>query len=228
MPVGAARAGVFGSTSAIPDSVVDNFETVVYEGHPDGSRSLTDYYSGDTGSASRVNATSTAQEGDYYLELESGPTSNAISSVKGTSTTDLPRYPQPGDVWRFWVYPDTEDVHVYHARQTEDNNRDGNGYSVFLGGSRNEFSLDKDGKFGGSELDLATPSVSTSSWYEIEVQWAANGDMTCTLFDADGTQVAQISGNDSTYTSEGIAWIANNNNNNKNLRFDHMRITGSV
>jgi len=51
-------------------------------------------------------------------------------------------------------------------------------------------------------------SLSEDAWYEAEIDWASDGTHTATIFDANGAQVAQVSGTDSTWTSGGIGFDA--------------------
>ena len=54
---------------------------------------------------------------------------------------------------------------------------------------------------------LATSNVTfASGWYEVEVEWEVDDDITVYLYEADGTLVTSITDNDTSYTTGGIGF----------------------
>lgn len=202
-PIGATRA----ATTATIRRVIDDFEASIYD---DKSNSLTDYYSGDTASATRQQ--STVIEDSYSLELRSsGSSAQSIESGDG-----LPHYPTAGMTFRAKVQvsqwgsgSDTSDqAQLLFGVQNAGGFSDCYHLHVLRG----------DGTFAlfvrssGSSTQLASSasgSSTTGSAHEVEVGWGASGTITCRLFDSNGTELTSISPSDSTYTDGGIGWLTN-------------------
>jgi len=200
--------------SAIPDSVVDDFEEQQYE---DKNNTLSDYYAGDLSKYARQ--TSVVQNGSYALEITS-PDGGAYGIA---SITGLNAYPTPGDTFRIWMRTGASDeqVRVYYAAQSATSFP--NRYQVDLDKTNNRLGLLVD---GSTLLASESEAWSDNEWYEIEVNWddsTSPNTHTITAFDDAGTQVAQISAQDGSYTSGGVGYQMNQGSG-ATARFDYYRI----
>lgn len=197
--------------------------TVIIDDFEDGDIAE---YSGETGAATVTQSTTTAQNGDYYVEVNAGGTANTIASFEGDG---LNAYPDQGETFRFWTQlRGSVRSHTNYGRQTvgsgDNDSRDGDGYQVVLHDT-NTFSLAVNGYFGGTTLAEDTSvTVNTNEWYEIEVVWGTDDSHTVTLYDSSGTQLTQLSATDSTYTNGGIALSADNNNDSADVWWDYYRV----
>ena len=184
---------------AIPDSVVDNFESILYE---DQNLTLSDYYSGDLSVFERQGQT--VFNGDFALEIE-GQNPGNDGSFGIFSTTGLPRYPEAGE--KFNVRLRLEFSENSETRFTFGVQDSSNLYNVDIRSSDNRFRVFVTDGGSTTILDESTAgTISDSVWYTCEVDWAVSGTTTLTLFDESMSQVDQISFNDSTFTSGGIGW----------------------
>jgi hypothetical protein len=150
--------------------------------------------------------TGTVYDGNYALKGEqSGETTiRTISSLSGLS-----KYPQPGDTFRYRVYPanlsDNVQYFVQFATQSETSAPDR--YSIKLDGGGDEFEISKRVSGSFTELAAATQTYS-SQWYTVEVEWADDGTITATLYDDTDTQLNQITATDTTFVGGGVGWVA--------------------
>jgi len=175
-------------------------------------------YSGDTGS---FDVTSNrVQNGSLSLET------TTAGNISMTSTSGLDRYPEAGDTFRVWWQPEegdtsTDDRLFFASQSTSvDNN-----YRVHLYPQQNEFAF---AKFeGGSQTRLAVSnqSYTDNTWYEVEVEWGANGSFTVTLFDDTGSQLNQLTPTDTTFSSGGVGFQHRDaDGNGITSWFDYFRI----
>jgi len=125
---------------------------------------------------------------------------NSFDSI--TTTTGIDGTPDAGDRHQIWMFASTNNdssPRVAYANDTA-----GNRYQVGIFTQSNLFvcQLINNSSFGGN---LASTSVSLGSqWYLVEMFHDTNGDFEHTLYDSDGTtQLAQITGNDSTHITGG-------------------------
>lgn len=125
------------------------------------------------------------------------------------STSGLPYYPQAGDTFRIYFYPNTTD-YVGHLGWAQQNNSingsttTGAGYEVKIRSSNcgGEFDILKD------ESNISNGSISgiTNQWNYVEIVWGGSGSIDATVYAAsDDSQIANVSATDSTYTSGGIS-----------------------
>jgi len=189
---------------------------------------------------------------DEYTEVgtatfvvdESGPTRNG-GSLKITDDNDashagiesssgLNRYPKAGDTWEVWTYIPNEPKPVLHTRFAVQDNSNFYDVTHQARDDVNEFRLRK--MEGGTVTNVDVVSFDYSevkgSWVRTEVQWQSDGTMTATLYDEGGTQLAQASGTDTTYTEGGVRWAFNNPGassvSSMTAAFDEITVTGSA
>lgn len=180
-------------------------------------------YDGDTGYYQIVdNPTAGVIEGNWCLEAEiNSGSAKAIASLKGDG---LDNYPEPGDTFRCWFAfaGSSTNPKFAWASQGYDTGEDGY-YAEYLK-ANNAFRLTlREGT--NNVLASDTVDLSADTWYEVEVYWGSDGDMTCDLFDEDGTELSSVSATDTTYTDGGINFIVNNTSgSNDTAWFDHYRL----
>jgi hypothetical protein len=190
-----------GQPSAIPDSVIDNFEGAdsgVYESGDD----LSTFYSGATSSWSR--GTTNAIEGSQALEK----TSADLSQIYSTPGDGLNAYPNEGDTvaWLVYYSGNVAPGPLVAASSGVD------GYMYSIGGSLRIYRLD-----GGSYTSVGSTSVNLSTgWYWGEGRVPSSGDSSLVydLYEVDestlsrGNSVDSVSASDSTHLGRGIGWAS--------------------
>lgn len=188
------------------ETVEDNpisFETTekvvldYYDGFESGS--LDAAYKGDTGSVSVQQ--STVDTGTYALEL---PATSDKAVYRTDVSTDF------GDVLNVALNPNGGTVRFWFAVQST--NPAKNHYRVTLDEAGGTVKLEK--VDGGSVTTIADTNQSlNSAWHDVAIDWRLNGDITVDV-DEGNTDVATISGNDSTYTSGGLGFESGDGSNN--------------
>jgi hypothetical protein len=180
---------------AIPDSVVDNFEEVVYE---DENKTLSDYYNnGDLTSFSRQ--TTTVYEQSYALK------NTATAAIE--SNSGLPNYVNKNDT-------------VQVALNTESGERAG---FSFMNSGISDGIIPTEGYWISQEQDsnlwilaerfnksnevktLSTTGVNAGQWYRIELSYDGT-DLTAEIFDGNGTslETLTITPNNDLSSNDGI------------------------
>lgn len=207
--------------SAVPDSVVDNFEDA--DADPAGvyetGDTLTDYYGGDTGDWERQ--TSTVQSGGHALG-SIGTTNVSVIS----STTGLNEYPSQGDSFACYTQAtgnnNQESNGIFYGTPQEAGSGSISGYfaQVRYGSDSFHLFLASSGSF--TELDASTATLSVDTWYDIQVSWGTDGSHAVDIVDS-GSVVASLSTTDSTYTSGGIGFRQDFNTSNSVSYFDEYR-----
>ncbi len=181
--------------------IVDDFE--------DGDISE---YSSSTGSYSTT--TSTVKNGSYALSWDG---SNGAGIY---STTGLDNYPAQGDVYKGHVYQNSgDDPKVYFGLSDFDNT-----YFVNVRMDDGRFVIQK--RDGGNQSSIASDtSISgiTGEWLEYEIDWQTDGTISATLYRADGSQMTNISGTDTTFSGGGIGWLTHSKNGGS-VYFDYARL----
>ncbi|WP_233517317.1 Ig-like domain repeat protein [Haloferax sp. Atlit-19N] len=209
--VSVTGAGAGATVRYHPTDIVDDFE--------DGDVSEYTQYGGGTGT---WGTDTTSFEGSLSLKGDSGSTRSDL-----ISTTGLGRYPSAGDSFstRF-RYEDTQ-VHyrLYWAAQSSQETPDG--YNIRFNFDENQVELQKS---NGSDVILDSASVDPplyqTEWTKIEVDWQTDGTMTVTWVDSAGSEILQLQGTDSAFTSGGIGFRHNNKNENAVAFWDDFRVTG--
>ena len=175
----------------------------------------------------------TAQEGEYVLQLADDTTYPRIAS-----TTGLANYPEQGEEWWYWTYIDTPvgsstsssgsgDSGIYFGLQDIDNT-----YFIQLRPYDDFLNLSVKDAGVTTELAQATDiGLARGNWYQVHFTWddgsfgGTAGDITVTVEDETGTQVASITANDTTYTQGGVGlWAAAGTGNA--MYFDHFHTRG--
>ncbi|RLM53192.1 hypothetical protein DVK02_14985 [Halobellus sp. Atlit-31R] len=200
--------------SAIPDTLVDNFEEPLYE---DQSKSLSDYYAGDLANYTRQQ--NTVMEGDYALERNSSD-SDFIVSTSGLN------YPEPGDVWRYWLQQNGDQNHT-HYFGVQDSGSTDNAYDVTVHWNDQEIRLRKRSGGSNTSLDTTGQTITNGNWYEVEIMWETDGTITATLYDDSGSELASVIGSDTDYTDGGIGWSSSGPGSGV-VYTDNLRVVGSV
>ena len=197
--------------SAIPN-IIDNFNEALYE---DKSNTLSDYYFQDVGSFNRV-SNGAVFEGSHSLQV-------TTKGVEIYSTSGLPRYPQAGEVFSARCnLSDTSGIPILHFGV-----QDANNYYLVRPRTQDN-TLEMAVTSAGQNTLLAQTSVSipTNEWLLNEVEWQTNGTITYTLFDANGSQIDSITGNDTQYTGGGVGFSQFNAATDE--RWDDLRVTGQI
>jgi hypothetical protein len=147
--------------------------------------------------------TGTVFEGTYALEM--GNDNGSFNSIH--SSSGLPRYPTQESVFKYRCYmPPSGIAEMFFGYSDSDNH-----YRARVSARNGGIVLYKeDGGFLTSlASDIAT--IPTGEWLEVVVNWG-NPDndkpIKITLNDASGSQVADASAQDGTFTSGGIGWRA--------------------
>ena len=183
-----------------------------------------DHFTGDTGGA-EINSDSPILFDDLSLKASSTGFQDRF-----ISTTGLERYPEVENV--FSVYTQVESGGQPGVLWgVQDYN---NFYQVIISTSGDEISIGKDGlhthddTIGGPE----SVSLSDNTWYEIEVEWHANGDLIASIYDIDQSdgerqnELGNVTANDTDYTSGGIGFGYSESSGS--YVWDRYSIIGSV
>lgn len=182
--------------SAIPDSVVDNFEESIYE---DQDKSLSDVYNGALAEYDR-NTNSPVFEGDYSLKTGDNTINELIWSTSG-----LPRYPQAGEMIRSRHHladvTDNQNLTLCFGVQDGDNF-----YMARWEESSGQLQLFVVSNGSFSELASTAANPPFQEWLRLDVDWGSDGSITVELYDESVTLVGSISASDSSYTSGGIGF----------------------
>lgn len=180
--------------SDIPDSIVDNFEEILYE---DQDETLSDYYNGDLGSVER--AVDEPFAGTYYL--------NFTSSDSEIDTTEDRL--ETGVTYEIAYYPDMNGG-VY--------------FKFFYGGSSSWYGVQfrHAGGGGDQEVNLIDADGTTYDSYNLgdntyfnvynRVQFTVDSsdNITVDVLDDEGNNITTLTGSGSGYSSRGYAFEAYN------------------
>ena len=196
--------------TAIPD-IVDNFEDL-----PDGpydTESVSDFYNGDTGSASRV--TSNVISGTHSLEKTTKNTSIY-------STSGLPNYPQKGDVFEAKIDPVGTNADKDFGFILFGMDSSGNGYGVcgnnFVGDAiiRTFSAGNRD-----DTLASATSSLSDGEQHRMVVEWQTDNTIVLNVFDTNDNLQANVSATDSTFSNQtGVGFFSGGGGSSSTVFFD--------
>lgn len=178
-------------------------------------------YELDTGSYQTQS--STVFEGTYALEAQI-PSSGTYVNLGSTSGLD--NYPQSGDKFSYRVrFADSSNHHLFYFATQSGGTSDPDAYYLNVSPKNTHLSLRR--RTNSSDTHLATDDTvfySVDEWFELIVDWGAGGSFTVTLNKQDGTQITQISGSDSTYSSGGIIWRSYNYDNAENIYYDIAKV----
>lgn len=199
-PIGDIATVSLSEGAAIPDSVIDHFEESLYE---DQNLTLSDRYTGNVSAFSRQKTT--VKEGSYALGT---PDDTNKYVIVGTDTYG--QFDQ-GETVRWNVYipggGGTRNGLIFGAQDTN------NYYTNHTGTYTDKIAIRKvvSGEITNiTEVDVTVPS---GEWLEGQTEWSTSGDITFTLFDSSGSELAQTSTTDTTFSDGEIGW-------HRNSRFD--------
>jgi len=203
--------------SAIPDSVVDNFEAD--DADPPGiyasGETIVDYYRGDVGSVAR--ASTDSMEGNHYLEVTD---SNEGHQIHSLPSDGLPRYPAYGEVFSTLLYDaggESNNPGMLYGVGENTNGVDGFLCAIYPSIDTIELYRRDDGV--RTTLFSETPALDVDTLYELEIEWhdgsgtETAGTHVVNLYSVSevdlsrtGT-IATYSASDTNYTSNtGIGW----------------------
>jgi len=170
--------------SAIPNSVIDNFEADLYGNQ---NKTLSDRYTGDLSQFSRQQTV--VDEGSFALK----------ATGEGQITGSRKDFLQ-GDTVRFAIRPGDQNSNSGFLFGG-DSNRTNSFSAVPFNLQRGTVGLQvfKNGSFQGRfETSF---SASAGQWYIGEVEWNTNNSITVRAIDTNGTQLASVTATDSTFTT---------------------------
>jgi len=143
--------------------------------------------------------------------------SKRINSIQGLSS-----YPQSGDTFSVSNrLTDSDDIIYTYFATTGDE-----GYFVQVNSRAGELRLTKSTTNGPNELatDTVTLSNHLNEWLTIRVNWGSDGEITATLLDSSGVELATATANDSEYQSGGIGFLFTNPNVAPTVYWDDFNI----
>lgn len=185
---------------------------VIIDGFEDNDLSE---YSGDTGQYQTQ--TGTVKDGTYALQGTSDGSAYLIQSTSG-----LDNYPSEGDTFRWWYQTDTGGAGSGYFRYgLQDSN---NHYRGGIDRANSELRLEIRDSGNLTTLASNALSISSGTWYELELVWQTDGTMTLTAYDDTGSQLAQCSATDTSYTSGGVGFNVFYGSGTTNDYYDHVRI----
>jgi len=178
---------VDGQTVFSSATIVDDFET----------QNL-NIWSGQTGSYTID--TSTVKVGTASLRY----TNTNLPNQRMGTATGIERTPDAGDRHQVWVRPATSSNSQTRCHYASDSFAGRNDtYIVSVDCINNQFKFVRFSNGNGSGVASVNLSLG-SQWFLIKMFHDTNGDYEHTLFDSDGTtQLAQLTGNDTTLLSGG-------------------------
>ena len=185
-------------------NLIDDFE----------DQSLDDYDAMPSDEPQFAFVTSPVANGTYALQCE-----YTGSTEKMVSTSGLNAYPAQGDTFRFNMQFSTGAFSgLYYGLQDEYHK-----YLIRPNSGAGAFQLYLEtGQGAWTPLDEQTGiTIPTGEMMEIEVDWQAT--TTCTLYNAAGSQLAQVSTTDTTWTSGGIGLESNSSNASATTTWDYIR-----
>jgi hypothetical protein len=153
-------------------------------------------WSGDTGEWD--NQTSTVYEGSYAIEYLAGSDDNSITRTDKTV--------EQGDLIETYHYmPNLNNyqANYFYFGLAQNSSPFSNSYTLSFAGYNGEMTIWVDGSSLVSDTNVNYP---IGEWMRATVDWATDGNITATLYDASDTQLSQISATDTTYTSGGVGF----------------------
>ena len=126
------------------------------------------------------------------------------SNVSIGSLSGLDNYPEVGQPHRIAAFNGTGDSRWDLLFSNDSETELGTGYGIFARPRDDDITIRRwdDGSVDNLQV-LNEVGWTIGEWHEIEILHEANGDLTVTVFDKDGTQIDQGSANDSTHITDG-------------------------
>jgi len=138
-------------------------------------------------------------------------------------TSGLNAYPKSGDTFQFRFYATSgADVMRMDFGYQDANNR----YTIEYRSDNYGFYIYEMANGSGTKLDsVSNPTYPTNEWLKMVISWGLDGLINCTCYAEDGTQISQIQGNSTEFTSGGIGiGHDHHNSNSSTMYFDKMEI----
>jgi len=142
--------------------------------------------------------------------IVSSPTDSSSHSLKISdesteliSTSGLDAYPSPGDTFCYKIRG-SGGTDMTNFRYGVQNHNDGYFVRINIADDKLKLYRLKNGSATILDRQVSGFSLNQDTWYETRIKWGTNGSHTVSLHDNYDTQLAQISGGDSTWSSGGI------------------------
>jgi hypothetical protein len=209
LAVGMVVQSVPTAAAVDPVGIVTDFE----------NGTVTDNWHGDTDNASFDS--STAQSGSQSVNITHYNEQGIYSDPANES---LPRYPQRGDSWTYYVrhptgtYQNEPDSPFEWAREGQ------KWYEINVREGEDEILIAKHNASGFDVIDRTSFSPPEGEWLRVEVSHDLDGTITATVYDSTGSQLATVSGVDTTFTDGRIRLQEGNGGN---VWFDNITITNT-
>jgi len=194
-------------SNAIPDSVIDNFEEVIYE---DQGRSLGDVYVGETSQFSRQQSTVSA--GSWALEI--GNDGTADSGV--ITDTDELNYLSPGESAEWYSRGESTggvtrgpSASFLIGVQSEAGESAVSGYAFDIRYRYESCHIRRIDDGSGTNLyseDNGTTALPSQTWHRCRVDWGSDDTLRLRVWDGSETLIFDESVTDGTYSSGGVGW----------------------
>ena len=167
--------------------------------------------------------TAPVYQGSYALEhnYNNGGDGNTIS------TAGLARYPVAGDTFQCRVRWNNNagDFGMLWGAQSGDRYR----VRHFSNPSGGNYLVQLTGPGGMNERRSVANPFPTDEWGRFVVEWGRDGSFTATLYRADGTQFASVSGTDASYSDGGFGFDSDSGRDDTGKRFfDACEITSTT
>jgi archaellum component FlaF (FlaF/FlaG flagellin family) len=177
----------------------------------------------------RVNYTvqsTVVKSGGFALRCDnpSGEGAKTIHDYTGRTA-----YPQIGDTFEYYLYfTDADDIsRTFFATQGDEGGIPDNGYQLQCRATNGQFMIMQNE--GGTENTLAsTPfdfSNNLNEWLQVVCEWSVDGQFEVALYAEDGTELATLSANDTTYDGGGVGVFNNNAVTSATVYVDEFKIT---
>ena len=210
--------------SAIPDSVIDNFEDA--DANPAGLYSdedtVADFWPHDNGHDAMNRSDENVAVGGHSLRINADTSDVSIParwSVPSDET--LPRYVEPGDTVKVLMRDDSDRIRPSLGVMV-DGSENPDCYAVRLRGDEDEVAIrkgyslaDDDPRDGATSLSTESPSLNSGDWYWVEYQLPDedNDEHQVDVYELDGEdrgdQVTTVTANDDELIEgDGVALIA--------------------
>ena len=123
------------------------------------------------------------------------------------SLSGLNRYPKVGETHRVAIFLEDTDSWPRVHFGCDSVSGVSNSYSVNLRRPNDEDRLEidryDDGDRNSGIADINNVGLNVGEWHEVEILHEANGDMTVTLFDNNGSEIDSLNHNDDTHITDG-------------------------
>lgn len=182
-------------------------------------------WNGDTGSWT-IETAAPIYHGEGALQI--GVTTATWEHLRSVPGMGLPYYPSAGDTVSFRVhYQGNTTAEVFTCFGVQQDTWTPPAYGLRLDGDDGDLSIQKCASAGSGFTTLASvaaPIVDyNTEWLHATVNWGADGTLVGTLYNAAGTQLAQVSATDTDYTDGGVALETNLRNDTASQpRIDYL------